>query len=116
MIRRLLPLVTKLRNLHRFPTRTALSEDTFEENWRLVVGATFTTGEFGLGRDEAAFAGSFEDSGAEAFEIGLNALERSNRRIQPRELYLDLINNPVLLQRSEPREMESAQLSPQRFP
>ena len=62
-----------------------------------LVGATFAAGEFGFGGDEAAFDGGFEDSGAVALQVGLDAPQGGNGGIQPGELLLDLRDDAPLL-------------------
>lgn len=64
---------------------------------RSFIRTAFATSKFGLRWDEAAFASGLQDGGAVAIEVGLDALERGNRRIQPRELLLDFRDNGVLL-------------------
>ena len=48
------------------------------------------------GGGEPAFDGGFEDGGAVAFEIGLDAFKRSNAGVQPGELLFDLGNDAPL--------------------
>jgi hypothetical protein len=74
----------------------AFGEDAVEEGGGGFVGAAFAAGEFGFGGDEAAFAGGFEDGGAVAFEVGLDALEGCDRCIESRELLINLFNDPHL--------------------
>ena len=76
------------------PVLAAFGEDAFEKLGAGFVGAAFLAGEFGFGGDEFAFAGGFEDGGAVAFEVGLHPPQARDSRLQPRELLLDLRDDP----------------------
>ena len=83
-------------NLGGFPAGTALLENPFEKFGGGFVRAAFATGEFSFGRDEVSFTSGFEDSGAVPLQVGLDALERSDRCIQPRELLFYLSDYSIL--------------------
>ena len=53
--------------------------------------------ELGFSGDEAAFAGGFEDGGAVALQVGLHAPQRSDARIEARELLFDLRDDRPLI-------------------
>ena len=61
------------------PLLTAFVEYPIKQHLGALVIAAFSKGEFGFGRHEAAFAGSFEHGGAVTLEVREHALQRSDR-------------------------------------
>ena len=68
--------------LFGLPSGAALGEDALEQLGRALVGAGLLAGEFGFGGDQAALAGGFEEAGFVAFEVGLDALEGGDARVE----------------------------------
>ena len=60
------------------------------------VVAVFGAGKLGLGGDEAALAGGFEEAGAVTLEVGLGALEGGYRGVEAGELLFDFGDDAVL--------------------
>jgi hypothetical protein len=63
---------------------------------RLVVPA-LGSGKLDLSGNQAALAGSLENGGPVAFQVALNPIEGRDGRIEPCELSLDFVNDPLLL-------------------
>lgn len=66
-------------------------------------------GEFSFSGNQVTLAGSLEHGGAISLEIGLHPLQRRRRRIQPRELLVDLIYDAVLLFGGSQRQVQTAE-------
>jgi hypothetical protein len=62
-----------------------------------LVAAAFAAGEFGFGRDEAAFDGGFEDGSLVTLEVGLDALQVRDGFVEAGELLFDFGDDSLLL-------------------
>jgi hypothetical protein len=72
-------------------------EDAFQQPAGRFVVAAFGAGKLGFGGDEATLACGLEDCGSVTLEVGLGTLQGRYRRVQPRELLLDLGDDQALL-------------------
>lgn len=93
-----------------FPFRAALFEDAGEELLTGLVAAAFLASDFGLGRDEAPFAGRLEHRRPIALQFGLRPTERCYCRIQPCKLLLNFRDDAFLLSERRYWDLDPAKL------